>query len=358
MITRFNKQLGTSATSHRKHLGEVIAYLREQRGHNHRMVSRVCGMPLATVEAMERGEHVPTYDQWNKLKRAVNRTLAHYGDLYRLACEERDTEQAANAAKETNVQNNGAPRHAPHSPSIGTNLGSKLGTLIANETAAAHSSADAKEAALDAHGYGGGDKAPGPITGLAVPSATVQAAPVDKPKRDTANLRESLAKLPDGWKARDQIERRKAFALEQLRLRPGIRTTGADSLDTLLQRTFGVGLSASAVAELRAQVERERIEAERQRIRAEVLTEVAAPAPAPEPKPERVIEQLPHERTGTGEVSEDDLAAAVDLVLHAIPGLQTFTITVDEHGVASVDYQIRKVVVTTAGGSLKVPRRG
>lgn len=193
--------------SHRQRLGQVIAFLRQQRGHDHRMVSRVCAMPIRDVEAMERGEHVPTFEQWSKLKRAVNRGLHEYGDLYRLACEERDAELAA--------------EQSPPASRVGTNLGAKLQTALA-----------------------------------AAPPPTPQpeTEPVtEKPKPDTTKLRAALAALPDGWKSRDQIERRKAYALEQLRLRPGIRTSGADSLDTLLQRTFGVGLSDAVVRELRAQ---------------------------------------------------------------------------------------------------------
>jgi hypothetical protein len=338
MITRINKDsISGTATNHRQRLGEVIRYLREERGHNHRMVSRTCAMPIATVEAMERGEYVPTGEQWNKMRRAVNHTLSHYHDLYRLACEERDAEQAEQAArkaatKETNVQNNGAPRHVPPTPSIGTNLGSKLATVQLQPLKPEN---------------------PPPVA-----PASVQDQPMaDKPKPDTTKLRAALANLPEGWKAREAIERRKAYALEQIRLRPGIRSSGADSLDTLLQRTFGVGLSDAAVRELRAQVERERIEAERQRIRTEVLAEVAAPAATPEPKPEPppIIAVAP---VVTREVNEADLAAAVELILSAVPGLESFTISVDAEGHASVDYQIRKVVITTAGGSLKVPRRG
>lgn len=344
MITRINKDsLSGTAKNHRQRLGEVIRYLREERGHNHRMVSRTCAMPIATVEAMERGEYVPTGEQWNKMRRAVNHTLSHYHDLYRLACEERDAEQTEQAArkaatKETNVQNNGAPRHVPPTPSIGTNLGSKLATVQLQPL-----------------------KPENPPPAAPAP---VQDQPMaDKPKPATTKLRESLAKLPEGWKAREAIDRRKAYALEQIRLRPGIRSSGADSLDTLLQRTFGVGLSDAAVRELRAQVERERLEAERQRIRTEVLAESPAGRPpeviaqtiAKPPDPPPIIAVAP---VVTREVNEADLAAAVELILSAVPGLESFTIAVDADGHASVDYQIRKVVITTAGGSLKVPRRG
>lgn len=45
--------------------------------------------------------------------------------------------------------------------------GSAFATALARETEAAHASADAKEAKLDAEGYGGGSADPGSIVGLA-----------------------------------------------------------------------------------------------------------------------------------------------------------------------------------------------
>ena len=59
----------------------------------------------------------------------------------------------------------------------------------------------------------------------------------------------------------------------------------------------------------------------------------------------------------TAPTSDEDIQTAVGLILDAIPGLQTFTISVDEHGEASVDYQIRKVKIETVGGSMKVQRK-
>lgn len=134
--------------------------------------------------------------------------------------------------------------------------------------------------------------------------------------------------------AESQSAKRQAFALDILRQRPSIRARGADSLDELVRRTFGVGLSNETVMRLRAQVERERAS----------VSSVARTRPA-----------VPAQYDAAA-----DVGAAVSLLLEAIPTLQSFTLEVDERGEASVQYQVRKEVVRveTVGGSLRVKRDG
>lgn len=338
MITRDNRaSISGTAQNARQRLGEVIKFHRTSREWSVREVAKRCKCSVTDVEAFEAGRLVPNGEQWKSLCMGINRALHSFNDLRMRALDEQRAEQETITRSITNM-NNGHHK-------VGTNLGAKLGSVqLASVPGSNKPAPDSPTAPTsDARTVNPGQ----PVTYHAQPTAIPP-----EPTRDTTKLKAALQSLPVGWKSRTANEQRRAFALEELRKRPTIRTSGADSLDEMLQRTFGVGLSDSTIRELRAQVQREKL-------KAEILAEMPPVAqvhrieatPTPGTIPAIVDAPIP-----TGEVNNEDLEAAVQLVLGAIPGLQTFTITVDEHGEASVDYQIRKVVVTTAGGSLKVRR--
>jgi hypothetical protein len=143
--------------------------------------------------------------------------------------------------------------------------------------------------------------------------------------------------LRPGWKSAEAVSERREFALSVLRQRPHIRERGHDSLDELLVQRFGCGISAEAAADMRRRVFDER-----------------AASPIVTPTPGR--DKPPAPPPATREVNAADVAAAVELILGAVPSLRTFTVVVDDSGEASVDYTVREVVVRETGGSLKVRR--
>lgn len=370
MITRFNREHQTTNKNHREQLGEVIAFYRNARGHDIRMVSRVCACSVALVEQWEAGKAVPTSEQWGKLKRAVNGGLREFGDLWRLAADEQHAEhqamQARRRAEEQNMQNaNGASRHVPPTPTIGTNLGSKLASALPtgdrpSDRPTGHWTGGPGQPLTPVHPAAPAPR--NPITTVAGPTEPEQTAPVEQPKE-----RKPRKAIPAGSMAAEAIERRRQYVRDLIRKRPGIRGTGPDSINSELLATFGVTMDHGTISELRAEIERERNAALDARagvtnVIPQTTIDIMNAEQAQRDLDARLKDAPPiiavAPAQATGDVNEADLAAAVDLILASVPGLQSFTIEVDEQGHATVDYQIRKVVVTTAGGSLKVPRRG
>jgi hypothetical protein len=286
----------TSPQSARAKLGEVIKYHREKVGFDHRTVSRVCGASVSDVEAWERGALVPTSDQWGRLKRAVNHALRGFAELYQRARQEQLDDRAR-------IERS-LSAHAPKPTPVVVNLGDKL-----------------REA---------------------LPSSSRPAAdaPVTQPAPEVRRRKPSRIRgLPPGIMTAEAVAARREFARNVLRQRPHIRERGADSLDELLVQRFGIGISPDAARNIRAQVLRERDGGASTPV-------VAPPAPAPVRQP----------TAPPREVNASDVAAAVELILGAVPSLRTFTIVVDDSGEASVDYTVREVVVRETGGSLKVRR--
>lgn len=337
MITRFNRENQTTNKNHREQLGEVIAFYRNARGHDVRFVARVVGCSIALVEQFEAGKAVPTSDQWGKLKRAVNGGLREFGDVWRAAAEEQLAEHEAlqarrRAEERQNVEQNktnGTPRHAPHAPAIGTNLGSKLASV---QPPIPHKPFSA-------------------LADVRLP-APIAPPPEPEPVQTPVVERKTRKPIPPGAMTSEAIERRRQYVRDLIGRRPGIRGSGPDSVNSELLATFGVTMDHNTIERLRAEVEGSRGAPQLEVGSAQRDTK---PANVPEAAPPIVAVAPPH---SSGDVNEADLAAAVDLILASVPGLQTFTIAVDDDGHATVDYQIRKVVITTAGGSLKVQRRG
>ncbi|HUS27560.1 MAG TPA: helix-turn-helix domain-containing protein [Kofleriaceae bacterium] len=339
------------ANNARQRLGEVIRHYREDRDITKREVSRRCKVPEGLVDRWEGGEAVPNSDEWKALCRGMNRALNAYQELYLRARKEADDDARSRAVQTMSNEKPKEPTKmqtpTPNNPSarISTSLGDKLAAATA----------------------------PKPAISIVRDPDPEPAPPSDTTSRTT---RAAMAKLPKGWKSHEMLAKRRAFALDILRQRPNIRDSGADSLEELLQRAFGVGLANYTVKELREQAKREAdgrpmpvaspppmqwhppivqpqapvthaeaVEAQRKATAAIASPEDIARMHGAKPAP-----------VSTTPTSAGDIETAVQLVLEALPNLQTFTIHVDEHGEASVDYQIRKVVITTDGGSFKVKR--
>lgn len=349
MITRDNKaSISGTAQSARQRLGEVIRYYREDRDLAVRAVASRAKVAAGLVEDWEAGKAIPNSDEWKALCRGVNRALNAHQDLYARARKEAEDEARARAEQRSTMRPD---------TKINTALGDKLAKITDHTPPPARPQPQ-----------------PTPAPALAVvpdppneqpPSKSLASADLGQPVRGLAVDGRKLPPMrPAGSDTTEARNRRRNFVRELLAAFPDKRTTGADSVVSLVRKTFGIGISPEAVDEIREELKREQLTRE---VTAEVLkrtgaqpiaTDVAAPAPAPNPPPMPAAVGLPVGALSgaTNEPHAGDLEAAVELVLAALPGLQTFTIHVDENGEASVDYQIRKVKVETVGGSIKVKR--
>lgn len=344
MITRDNAQsVKGNARNARERLGQLIEHYMNERDCDDRRVARTCSASPADVERWRRGELVPSPEQWAKLKRSVNHAFGRFADVYQRARAEDEQEARERAAKSVQER----PPVPPMRPDtkINTALGDKLAAATAPEP----------------------EPEPAPIVQLQVvrddpagrknrPTASEQLGiPV---RGEAADGRKLMPMRPAGSFSEEAQQRRRAFVRELLIQRPRIRTSGADSVLEAVRKAFGIGISPDTVDEIRAELERERIKAEIMRdlpppqpptlpaMAAQLAEHVTASAPVvPPPAPAQATAD-----------HEADINTAVGLILESIPNLQTFTITVDEHGEASVDYQIRKVKIETVGGSFKVKR--
>lgn len=225
---------------------------------------------------------------------------------------------------------NGANGHKP--PIIGTNLGDKL---IASSGRGSQPTISVQP---DARTVNPGQA----VTYHAVPPTKITAGEtlgVSKTGVDAAG-RARMPDRPPGSMTRIATQERMEWARLQLRSRPRMPINGPDGLLVLLRKRFGIGLDPNVCIRIKQEVHAELS-----------MLPPAVPAgitPAMAPPPVKVTAEV------TAPNPSDDLEAAVQLVLGAVPGLRTFTINVDDQGVASVDYTTREVRVVESAGSLKV----
>lgn len=324
MIIRDSKEsISGTAQNARQRLGDVLKHYRLERDLSHREVSRRLKVAIGLVERYESGDEVPGSDEWKAYCRGVARGLNGFQELY-----QRARKEAEDDAKERGRRN----ARIDVAPTVTTKINSALGDKLA---------------ALPA-------PQPEPEEQETVPETKPQLTVV--PTEPAKNPNGRIGKPPGSYTAAAQ-ERRKAFVRDLVRQRPRIRTQGSDSVVEAVRKAFGIGISPEAVEEIREELRKEQI-------KAEIMRDLPPPAPPTLPAMaaqlmEHVTQAaptLPPAPVQQHEPNEADIATAVQLILESLPGLQTFTITVDEHGEASVDFQIRKVKVETVGGSIKVKR--
>ncbi len=338
MITRDNKEsISGTAQNARQRFGEVLKHYRLEREIPVREVARRCKVPVGAVEKWESGEQLPNSDEWKALCRGINRALNAFHDLYQRARAEAD--EASRARAQTNMKEQKTVADTrPNNPSV------KIGTPLADKLA---------PALTERQEIPKLEVVPNPP-----PAPNTAADHLGQPVRGfAADGRKLLPLRPAGASTSENVARRKDFVRDLLKSRPRIRTQGADSVVEAVRKAFGIGISPDSVDEIREELKREQI-------KAEIMRELPPPTPPTLPAmAAQIVEHvtqaaptLPPAPVQSAEPSEADVGAAVQLILGALPGLQTFTIHVDEHGEAHVDYQIRKITVTTQGGSIKVRR--
>lgn len=370
MITRHTAvSVSGTAQNARQRLGEVIKFHREHRGKNVREISRRLKISVADVESLEAGRLQPSADEWKGLCNGISRQLNAYNDLRLQACAERDAEQLTITRSITmHTTSNGHTNN--HKASATTNIGAKLAAAVSSSSKPAPDSPTAPTTPK-------AEPAPAPIERIDTMAETQRPAgtrvieqnaseQLGIPVRGYASDGRKLSPVrPEGADQHDARSRRRMFVRDLLTKYPNKRTSGADSVIEHVRKAFGIGVSPEAVEIIREELRSERIKAEIMSQLPPLVGRIEPPIPTKPfgalaetrtPEQLRALYAPDAEPAPTGEVNAADLEAAVQLVLGAVPGLQTFTISVDEHGEASVDYQVRKVVVTTTGGSLKVRR--
>lgn len=348
--------------NYRQALGYAIKFHREERGRSTREVSRRTRASISDVEAWERGALVPSGEQWAALRQGVNRALNQYSDIYRNAREEELAERQV-ITKGIEMHSNGAKNNG--AKPLTTSLGDKLATVAIPTPVTATPAPDARTVNPGQAVTYVETASPQPTRPLDHKTATAQLGLT--PRGYSRDGRTLIPLRPPNSMSRESIDERIAYARGILLQRPAINLHGDDGILALLRSRFGIGLDPDRISKLRKEIETERIEAGvRAKIqRAEtaardLIAGIDMPSSATHhgapPLGTRIPQPTPVAPAPTGEINEADISAAVDLVLGAIPNLQQFSISVDEHGEASVDYQIREVKVTTRGGGFKVKR--
>lgn len=295
----------------RQKLGSVIAFhLSKQSKRDHDVAVR-CGVADKVVEQWRSGSAVPDRQQWKKLCGLVARSLYDCTSTYNDALRDQDAE------RDSIVQ---GLRRNGHNQVIGgkvvTNFGDKL---IEAATVAAV-----------------------PVAPVSVVEAKAEDASSSKRRYTPRPARPARATMPEA------IAERMEFARSILMQRPKISSRGEDGLIALLQKRFGVGLSDGNLTRLRDEVLRDSVAREiRSHAQPALSVQAAQPVthPATDPSP-----------VATKQVNDVDVSAGVELIVGAIPGLQSMTITIGDDGVASVSWDVRQVQVTTVSSSLTVRR--
>lgn len=282
----------------RKKLGDAIAFHLKKMGHDDRAVSSRIGVNVRDVERFRTGELVPDRHQWKRLCSQVAKQLYSIAGLHSDALREQDEEREASVRA---LRRNG---HAQEVNGMAvTNFGDKILAAVT---------------------------VPAPMRPV-----------VEEPEEPLTAQSSDHYSRPVGWRSVDQRQERFDRAVEIVRARPKISTRGPDGLIAILQKEFGVGLSDENIGSIRELVAREHV------ARDAVVQAAARDASRTAPAAPEVV---------TAKVRESDVSAGVELIIGAIPGLQEMTISVDDQGVASVNYSVRRVEITTVSSSLTVRR--
>lgn len=312
-----------------KRLSEVITFSMEDKKKTPEDVATLCMCAASLVNAWLAGTAVPDRQRWGFLCSRLDRALFTYGSLHSAALAELA----------------GRPVVPQSSPSVGSGLlASKL-----------------KEALAPIAGSSGASM----MAGAAVAARTVEAIleapkPAPEPAVDpdlarrearSAQTSKALLALPAGWRSRENINKREAFARNFFRSRPHANLAlCAEALD----KEFGVGIGSTSLSRIRD--EERRMFETGQRPPVPRVRDVSDEPLSTEPTRDEVID-MP--RTGQGNAElltsvtpppptvDDQLQVAIEIVLEAVPHLAEMTITRNASGEVSYKVVEAKVVETT-----------
>lgn len=301
-------------------LADIIAFARKDKNWTRREVSTVAGCPERLVQDWEEGKAVPDGKRWNKLCRALDRSLYQWNSLHR------------SALIELEMQDNAKPAT--------TNLGEKLREAV-----------EQRQAIPLLKALPPPDPEPEPSPD---PHQSVEAEDPEEKRVIGMKVSAALKALPEGWKAHAAIKQREDYAREVFRQRPRAHIAGPDGVMAILRAKFGVAVNQARLAEIKEEVQQEALKDLEARKVAPVEVAMAYGTPAPEAviqAPPPVV--LPPKPATV----EDQLSAAVEMLRDAIPHLSELLLIVNEAGEVDVSYKVREVKVVETGGSLKLGGR-
>lgn len=330
--------------SSRKRLGGVIQFHRERRSLTPRRVADMCGVSVEAVGNWEAGHVVPDGKAWDKLKGIVNKRLVSYAELrQRALAEEKEERERIIKSMEH-------------------------GKMVTNGTNGTPAKQSQRPPAPLAHK---------PFSGL----VDVFPPPESKPdaQSEAVPKKGAMPDRPPGSMKRGAIDERSAWARLQFRARPRMPINGPDGLLEMLRKRFGVGLDPDTCNRIKAEVHEElkllpparpagidlgpppiRLKptaaAVQEAIAAGRIPAPVAQTPAAVTPSSPGIKAAPGPLPGGQLVNTDDIEAAVQLVIGAVAGLRTFSISIDDNGEASVNYTVRETRIHETSGSIKVRR--
>lgn len=180
--------------------------------------------------------------------------------------------------------------------------------------------------------------------------AAIASAPAPSPAPSKfEQARAELLSRP-GWRTDEAAAERQALARQIMR---GDEHLTNDEIRNRVREKLGVGISDPTLAVIRKSMREEDKRREQRQERADRMAKAYGPPPVEPGSDARPI--VPS--TPTPRSAQDEIQAACELVLGAVPNLRTFTITVDDNGEAAVSYSVREVKVIETSGNLKIGRR-
>lgn len=319
-----------------RQLAQILTFSRKEKGWTRRNVAQVAGCPERLVEEWENGEAVPDGQRWNKLCRALDRSLYQWNVLHR------------NALTELRAKHDEKPAT--------TSFGDKLRQAVAQAAqplmvvAPQPQAPEVVQAVVP-------EPEPAPEDPEQLPDEPNDALdPEERLRRK--RLSDALRALPSGWKTQEAVAEREQAARELLTQRPRMPLAGPGGLHETLRERFGVSVHRARLAEIRDEVQRE------------VLKQVIPDVQGTWPKP--VVDPLAAACVGTtptyayeppagpsvhlldGADPAEQLTAGIELLREAIPGLAELLLTVDNNGEVDVQYKVREIKVVEKSGSLKL----
>lgn len=305
-----------------KKLAVVIAFSMGNKKKTPEEVANLCMCAASLVTAWLAGTAVPDRQRWGFLCSRLDRSLFTYGSLHIAAL---------------------AELAAPVVPPVGAGLlGAKLtealkpiaGASGASMLAKAAVAAGTAEALLAAPQVAPESK-PGVLADM---KALIKDPEVARREARSAQTSKALLALPAGWRSRENIARREAFARNYFRTKPHANLAEcAEALDA----EFKVGIGSTSLSRIRDE-ERRMIEAGQR-----PPTLVAEVPAIPEPVREQIVDVA-------GPTVDDQLQVALEIILEAIPHLAEMVITRSPEG--EVSYKVREAKVVETSGRVVRPR--
>ncbi len=143
----------------------------------------------------------------------------------------------------------------------------------------------------------------------------------------------TVANLPAGWRLPENVAAREEYARAMVRENPEITTAEIREAQT---KEFGVATASKRMNEV---IEDELAKVAKAKKRAE--TKAARDA---DPYAYQRTQERKEAKAKKAPSLQDNVTAATELLLEAIPNLSTFTLTVGSDGATKVEFKTRKVV--------------